>query len=236
MKTTHMVMASLATLLAAGLASAADPKPIARVIAVTEVETEDASGYATWIAKNNEAAKAKLGVEPYMRLYETVFDGKQAGRVRVVTAAASVAEMTKQAMALEGDSAIAQNRDHLRAIRKTGARVLYQAVRFDGPTKNASLYTTMAAVPDEAAYLKALDELRAIFDGNGLSDVKISAYRALAGRTDATHLVSIAAPSMERLAAFLDLAATSPRMADWLARSAKLRTVVTNFMSREITK
>lgn len=237
MKTVRPVLASLVTLLAACFIHAADPKPVARVLAVLDVETDDPSGYAMWLKEYNAIAKAKLNVDPYLRVFQTQFDGAGSGRVRVTTSAANVAELMKNFQALEGDPAIAQNLTHLRAIRKTGARVLYQALRFEGAApKGAHVYTTLAMVNDEAGYLKALDELRSIFDAVGLKDAKISAYRTLAGRTDHTHRISIVCPSGERLAAFLDLAATHPQLNDWLARSAKLRTVVSNVTSRDITK
>ncbi|MBI4623407.1 MAG: hypothetical protein HY736_09360 [Verrucomicrobia bacterium] len=83
---------------------------------------------------------------------------------------------------------------------------------------------------------KALDQLRVIFDASGLKDAKINAYRVLAGRTDHTHRIAISAPSPERLAAFLDLMANNQQLAEWVANSAKYRTVVANSTAREITK
>lgn len=238
MKTPGIVLASLLTLLAACLVQAADlnMKPIARVMSVGEIETDDPTGYATWIAKTNEIAKAKLGVDNYIRVFQSVFDGHGTNRVRVVTSAASVAELTKNALALENDPVAMQNREHLRVIRKQGARVLYQAVRFDGAVMNASVYTTLAVVTDEAGYLKAIDQLRAIYDSLGLKDAKINVYRVMAGRTDHTHRISISLPSPERLAVFIDLAGTNQQVMSWLADSAKYRTVVSNMTAREITK
>jgi hypothetical protein len=236
MKTTRKVWASLLTLLVACLVQAADPKPVARVIAITDVETDDPSGYATWISQYNQVAKAKLGIDQYLRVYESQMDGTRSGRVRAVASASSVAELMKNAVALESDIGIVQNRQHLNQIRKVGARVLYQALRWDGTIKNSSNYNTLANVTDEAGYLKALDQLRTIFDAVGLKDAKIAAYRVIAGRSDHTHRITISTPSPERLAAFLDLAATNPQLNEWLASSAKLRTVVANSTSREITK
>jgi hypothetical protein len=40
----------------------------------------------------------------------------------------------------------------------------------------------------------------------------------------------------QRLAAFLDLVGTNQQLAEWIASSAKYRTVVANSTSREITK
>lgn len=237
MKTTLKVVASIAALFAACLVHAADSKPVARVTTIIDVETDDPSGYATWIAQYNAIAKARLGVENYLRVYQSVFDGVGTGRVRAVVSASNVAELMKNNTTLETDPAILDLNTHLRHIRKMGARVLYQAIRFDGATpKGAANYNTLANVTDEAGYLQALDQLRVIFDTIGLKDVKIGAYRTLVGRTDHTHRITISAPSQERLAAFLDLAASNPKLLDWLAASAKLRTVVRTTTSREISK
>ncbi|MDP3068942.1 MAG: hypothetical protein Q8N18_01580 [Opitutaceae bacterium] len=237
MKTYRLIVASLVTLLAACCLPAADSKPIARVMTLLDVDTEDATGYAVWLKEYNEIAKAKTGTENLLRVFQTVFDGQNSGHVRVSVSASSVAELMKLTNSLEGDPAIVQNREHLRAIRKTGARVLYQALRFDGPSaKGANNYSALVVVADEEAYLKALDELRGIFDGIGLKDVKMAAYRVIAGRNDHSHRVVISTASSDRLAAFLDAMATNSRLADWLARSAKLRTLVSTSTTREITK
>ena len=237
MKSTEKVIASLATLLAACALHAADPKPIARVMTTLDIETDDPTGYATWIAQYNAVAKAKLGLDPYLRVYQSWFDGRGTTRVRIVAAAASVAELTKNNEALENDPAILQIVGHMRPLRKLGARVLYQAVYFDGPApKSAATFTTQANLTDEQAYVAALGQLRSIFDAIGLKDAKIGAYRTLVGRTDHTHRITISLPSTERLSVFLDLMASNPQVAAWLASTAKVRTVVTNFTSREITK
>jgi tagatose-1,6-bisphosphate aldolase non-catalytic subunit AgaZ/GatZ len=115
--------------------------------------------------------------------------------------------------------------------------VLYQGIYTDGPSpKGAHNYSTELNVTDEAAYLQALAQLRTIFDEVGLKDVKISAYRTLAGRTNHSHRVTISTASPERLAAFLDTMATNKKVADWMASTAKIRTVVSSFTAREITK
>lgn len=237
MKSFRSVLASFATLLLACTLHAADVKPIARVMTILDVETEDPTGYATWIKEYNEIAKAKTGVDSLLRVFQTVFDGHKTGHVRVAVSASSVAELTKLTSAVENDSAIIQNREHLRMIRKMGARALYQAVRFEGASpRGAHNYVAFVNVPDEAAYLAALNELRGIFDGAGLKDIKIAAYRTIAGRLDHSHRVTISATSGERLAAFLDAMGTNPKLLDWLARSGKLRTLVSTTTSREITK
>jgi hypothetical protein len=185
MKTIRPLLASLVTLLAVCLAHAADSKPIARVMTILDVETDDPTGYATWLKEYNEIAKGKTGVDHLLRVFQTVFDGRRTGNVRVAVSAASVTELTKVMAAVEADPAIARNVEHLRAIRRMGARALYQAVRFEGASpRGAHNYVTFANVTDEPGYLAALDELRGIFDGAGLKDVKIAAYRTIAGRHD----------------------------------------------------
>ena len=236
MKYPHKVIASVMTLLAACLLQAADSKPVARVISIQDITTDDASGYAAWVSKANEVVKAKLGIDTYQHVYVSSSDGERTGSVRTVTAAESVAALTKNAAALEDDPAIREIRDRLRGIRKFGARVLYQGVRFDGTHKNAYVYTTTAMVSDEAGYLKALDGLRALFDSHGFQDAKINAYRVLAGRTNFSHRVTLSLPSNERLAALLDFVATDGSMAEWLAGAAKFRTVVTSSTAHDITK
>jgi hypothetical protein len=235
MKLAPKLFASILTLLAAGLVQAADTK-VARVIAIQDVETADPTLYAAVVGGSNAVAKAKLGIDTYIHVYVSTFDGEKVNSVRAVTVADSVAAMTKAAAALQNDPDLAETRDHLRAIRKLGARVLYQGIRFDGTYKNSSVYTTTANVSDEAGYLKALDGLRAIYDAHGLQDVKINAYRVLAGRTNHSHRITLSTPSPDRLAALLDFVSTDPSMAEWLASAAKYRTVVANGTSNEITK
>ncbi len=235
MKTTLKVLASVLTL-AACVLHAADPKSPGRVISISEIETDDPNGYAAWAAKTNEVAKAKLNVDGYLRVYVSNFDGEKSNSVRAVIAAESVAAMTKHAAALENDPAMAEIRERYRAIRKVGARVLYQGVRFDGAHKNAHVYTTTAVITDEPGYMKGLEQLRALFDAKGFQDAKINAYRVLAGRTDFTHRVTIACPNADRLSALLDLTASDAQITEWFASVAKMRTVVANSTARDITK
>lgn len=237
MKNIRPALASLVTLFAACCLHAAHSTPVARVISILEIQTEDPAAYTAWIKQYNDAAKAKLNVDNYLRVFETRFDGRATGRLRVVSSAASVAELSKNASEMENDPVMVQNRERLQKLRKMGGRVLYQALRFDGPSpKGAHNYNTLAMVTDEAGYLKAVDQLRTLFDANGLKEAKISVYRVLAGRTDHTHRITISTPSAERLGSFLDLMAGNAQMNEWVASSAKYRTVVSNTTSREITK
>ena len=232
-----MLVASFLTLLAACSLQAADPKPANRVVSILDVQTDDPVGYAVWMKRYNEIAKAKLGVDNYTRIYQSYFDSRPAGYVRVVTSAPTVAELMKNAMTLDADPAILENREHVSFIRKRGARVLYQTVRTDGVSPSgANNYNTLAMISDEASYLKAIDDLRTIFDANGLKDAKFTVMRVLAGRTDHSHRITVNLPSPERLAAFLDFIGTNAQAQGWMASTAKLRTVVATTTSREITR
>lgn len=236
MNTPCKVIASLVTLFAGGLLFAADSKPIARVMVVTDVETEDPTGYAMWVDKINAVAKTKLGADGYVHIYQSNFDGSRTNTVRYVITADSVATLNKNIATMENEPVMLENRDHLKAIRKLGARMLYQCVRFDGTHPSNSVYTTLAVLSDEAAYLSALNQLRAILDGAGLQDAKVNVYRVLAGRTTHTHRISIVLPSPQRLDAFLDFTGTNAKGAEWIASVAKIRTVVSNGTAKEITK
>ena len=234
MKPSCKVIAAALALFASSLLFAAEP--IKRVMAVTDVETDDPTGYAMWVGKINEASKAKLGPDVYVRVYLSDFDGGRTNTVRYVQVADSVSTLMKNIATMQNDPAMLENRDHLRAIRKPAGRTLYQCVRFDGTHSQNSVYTTIAVLADEAAYLGALNGLRAIFDQGGFKDAKINAYRVIAGRTNHSHRISIGLPSPERLAAFLDFAATDAKANEWIASQAKNRTVVANMTAREITK
>lgn len=238
MNSATKLIASLVTLFAVCALHAAGSQTTSRVMSILDIETDDPVGYARWIKEYNEVAKARLGIDTYLRVFQTTHDGRPApSRVRVVTAAPNVAELMKNAQQLEDDPAILKNRRHLDLIRKTGPRVLYQSVRFDGPSvPGAHNYNTLLTLTDEAAYLKAIEQLRAIFDQNGFKDAKLSVYRVLAGRSDHSHRVVISTPNRERLAAFLDFVGTNPQAAEWLTSTAKIRTVVANTTSREITQ
>lgn len=233
MKTTRKVFASLVTLFAACLVHAA---PVARVLAISDVETDDATGYAAWLSQTNAIIKAKLGIDTYYHVYVSAFDGTKTASVRSVTSAESVSAMAKVAAFTASDPAIREITDHNTHIRKLGARLLYQGVRFDGTIKNAYVYSTTVVVTDEAGYLKSLDGLRALFDAKGFKDAKINAYRVLAGRTNFTHRVSIAVASNEQLAALLDFLASDADMSAWRASAAKYRTVVADTTSHDIMK
>lgn len=79
MKKILKLWTSIATLVAACAVYAVDSKPPARVMSLLEVETDDPSGYATWLADYNQIAKARLGIDGYLRVFQSTFDGLATG-------------------------------------------------------------------------------------------------------------------------------------------------------------
>jgi hypothetical protein len=231
------LVAPFATLLSVGvLPAVAQTAPALPVIAIQEVDAADSATYAMWVARNNELVKAKLGIDKFVRVYIGVAAADESGVVLAVRRADSFATLTKNWQAVLADPAFAENRASMDAIRELGSQTLLKALRFDGTNPDAWLLNTQVMVSDEAGYMKALEGLRALYDRNGLNDAKINAYRVVAGRGKYSHLVSINTPSAERLAAVLDTISTAPWMAQWLADTAKYRTVVRNGTYREITR
>jgi hypothetical protein len=236
MKLTRKVLASIVTLLVACLVHAADINPVARVIAITDVETNDPTGYAAWLSQANDIIKAKLGIDTYYKVYVSNIDGVKSGSVRNVVSADSVTAMAKNTDAIASDPALKEIAAHYGAIRKIGSRVLYQCLRFDGTYKGSYVHTTLMNVSDEAGYLKTFDSLRALYDAKGFKDAKINVYRVMVGRTNFTHRVTISLPSNERLVAMLDALAFDAQYMAWLADLAKYRTVVSNTTAHDIMK
>ncbi|MGA2018204.1 MAG: hypothetical protein ABSH26_14750 [Opitutaceae bacterium] len=212
--------------------SSAPQMPVASVQVVT---TEDSSGYATWVAMANEKFKAAGGPDHFTHVYQGVFAGEETGAVFAVRFADSAVALAKDSEAIMKLPERHELMEHLGAIRKLGPSILLQAVHFEGTYDGEWVLVTDAMVKDEAAYIKALGELRALFDSHGLKDIKINAYRVVAGRSNHSHEVVICAPSEERSAAMID-SESSPWMTDWLAGVAGVRTVVHNGIYREISK
>jgi hypothetical protein len=211
---------------------AASQLPVVMVQAVT---TEDPSGYAMWIAKANQSFKAAGGPDSFTHVYQGVVAGDDTGAVFAVRFGDSAVALAKN---LDGLMKLPDRHEilgHLSAIRKLGPSIMMRAVHYEGGYDGEWLYITDAQVKDEAAYVKAMGDLRALFDSNGLKDIKINVFRVIAGRSNHSHEVVISAPSEERNAALMD-AITEPWMADWLAGLAKVRTVVANGIYREISK
>jgi hypothetical protein len=240
MKMTLKHAAALLPLFAACYAAAADdagskPAPQLPVIFVQAVTTEDPSGYATWVAKANEDFKAAGGPDRYTHVYQGVVAGEESGMVFAVRVADSAVAIAKNAEAIMKMPERHEIGDHLAAIRKLGPSFMLQAVYSEGGYEGEWLFITDSQVKDEAAYVKALGELRGLFDGHGLKDIKINVYRVIAGRSNHSHEVVISAPTEERNAAVLD-SMSAPWMRDWLAGLANMRTVVANGIYHEISK
>jgi len=154
--------------------------------------------------------------------------------VFTVRAADSVQTLTRNVDALMALPEMPKYKGDLARIRKLGPAKLLKAVHFEGGYDGAWLVNFDLSVRDEPAFLRAIDELRALYDAHGLKDCRISIYKVIAGRSDFTHLAVIAAPSEARMAVYMDTL-TEPWEADWLAAAAKLRSVVRNGIYKEIT-
>jgi hypothetical protein len=231
-------VAPLLALFAAGIIPAFSQVAAPRLpaIVIQQVTSEDSEVYATLLARNNEIAKEKLGFENYFRIYLGVTAGADTGELFVVTAGDSFATLSKNTTAVFALPELIERRGQLDAVRTLGPQTSWKAVRWGGTHNGAWIYNSWVSVSDEAAYLAAIDELRKVLDGLGFEDCHMNVYRAVAGRSDATHFVSVNTPSAERLAANLDAISNDPAIAKWFISSAKLRTVIRNGTYREITK
>jgi hypothetical protein len=204
-------------------------------LSVQAVTTEDSSGYATWIAKSNEGFKAAGGPENFTHVYEAVVAGDDTGKVFAVRFGNSAVELANNATALMKVAASSEVREHLAAIRKLGAGQMLKAVHYEGGYPGEWLFITDAQVKDEAAYAKALEDLRGLLDSHGMKDAKINLFRVVAGRSNHTHEVVISTPAHERVAALID-ATAEPWFGEWAAGVAANRTVVSNGVFHEISK
>jgi hypothetical protein len=240
MKLTLKHAAALLPLVAACYATAADDAgskaaPQMPVVSVQVVTTEDPSGYATWVAKANQDFKTAGGPDRYTHVYQGVVAGEDTGRVFAVRFGDSAVTLARNSDALMKLPERHEIMEHLGAIRKLGPSLMLKAVYYEGGYDGEWLFITDSQVKDEAAYIKALGELRGLFDSHGLKDIKINLFRVIVGRSAHSHEVVVSAPSEERNAASLD-AMTTPWMADWLAGLVNVRTVVANGTYREISK
>jgi hypothetical protein len=175
------------------------------------------------------------GLDSYIRLYVGESAGKDTGQVFAVIASDSFATMSANDQRTVEEPALIESRSHLNTVRSLGPRVLLKAVRFDGTHAGAWLFNTRIVASDEPGYLNALNDLRKLLDDRGMKDIKINTYRVVAGRDTYTHLVSLNAPSAERLALMMDTMVSDAGIGGWIAGSAKFRTVVNNGTYREIT-
>jgi hypothetical protein len=231
------MLAGVGLLAAAAFQPATPAKPASAtggpVITIQEVETDSPEDYAMWIAKSNKAIYDAFNIENTTKVFLGQAAGEDSGKVFAVQTGESFSKMAANAQAFEKDPGLLKLRAGMNQVRKLGKQTQYKAVRWDGRADSSAVYNTRAVLSDEAAYLKALDGLRTLFDANNLKDVKINCYRVVAGRTDYTHLISLNCPSIDRRAAMMD-ALSEPWAQEWIATVGKNRTVISNGTYREL--
>ncbi len=235
------MLAGVGLLAAAAFQPSTSPaKPTAKqgsvmpVIVIQEIETDSPEDYAMWIAKSNKAIYEAFHIENNTRVFIGQAAGEDSGKVFAVQTAESFSKLAANGQAFEKDPGLLKLRAGMNQVRKLGQQTQYKAVRWEGRADSSAVFNTRVVLSDEAAYLKALDGLRSLFDANDLKDVKINCYRVVAGRTDFTHLVSLNCPSIERRATLMD-AILEPWAQEWITSVGKNRTVVANGTYRELS-
>jgi hypothetical protein len=211
----------------------ADPIP---ALTVQEVSTKDPEAYVAMIAKINALAKARIGVERYRHVWVGDFAGESSHALFVVSSFASAADVYQTQEKLKRYPEMEVLLEQLKGTRHLGSNVLYKTVRNDGVYEGGAVFNTSINCTDEAAYLKELDGLKAIFDANGFKDAKINLYREVAGRTSATHLVVISLPTTVRVGELLDALSDKDLLKDWYISAARFRTTLGNGTFHEIAK
>lgn len=211
----------------------ADTQP---AMVVQVVQTDDSDGYVAAITKVNALIKARAGIEKLRHVWVGDLAGENSHVTFAVSeypsAAAISATMDKLKEYPEMDALMTQ----LKGLRHLGPSYLYKAVRYEGAYEGGAVFNTSIKCTDEAAYLKALDGLKAILVANGFKEVKVNLWRVMSGRSESTHLVVIALPSQARVGELLDSLSDKNLLADWYVGAAKLRTTVNNGTYKEITK
>ena len=211
----------------------ADTKP---ALVVQVVQTDDSDAYVAAMTKVNALVKARTGIEKLRHVWLGDFAGDSSHGIFVVSefpsAAAIYTTQDKLKNYPEMDALLAR----LKGMRHLGPSFLYKAVRYEGNYEGGAVFNTSIKCTDEAAYLKALDGLKAILVANGFQDAKVNLWRIVSGRSEATHLVVIALPSQARVGELWDSLADKDLLADWNVGAAKLRTTLHNGSYNEITK
>jgi hypothetical protein len=211
----------------------ADPKP---ALVVQVVQTDDTDAYVAAITKMNEVIKAKTGVERLRHVWVGDLAGDQSHEIFVVSNYPSAAVVGQIADKLASDPDVQALLAQMKSMRHLGPSFLYKSVRNEGLYEGGAVFNTTITCTDEAAYVKALDDLKAIFDANGFKDVKVNLWRIAAGRDASTHLVVLALPSRARVGEFIDAIWDQALLKDWNVGAAKIRTTVRNGTYYEITK
>jgi hypothetical protein len=206
-------------------------------LVVQMVQTDDPDAYVAALAGINARIKAVSGIDTLRRTWTGDFAGDNSHAIAVVSQFESAASVSALGAKMQADPELKQMVAELKGIRKLGPSWLYKAARYEGDYPGGAVFNTSVAVKDEAAYLKLLDDLKAIFDANGFKDAKVNLWRIVSGRSgDATHLAVIAFPSQQRVGELLDTIWDKGIMKDWNAAAAKVRTSLGNGSYHEITK
>ncbi len=212
---------------------AADSKP---AMVVQSVQTEDVNAYVAALAKMNARIKTVAGIDTLRHTWVGDQAGESSHGIFVVSSFESAAAAASVTDKIEQDIEIKALREQLKSIRKLGPSWLYKALRNDGIYPGGAVFNTSINCSDEDAYIKALDDLKTIFDNAGFKDAKLNLYRIVAGRSESTHLVVISLPSKVRVGELMDAIVDKPIMKDWNVAAAKIRTTVRNGTYYEITK
>lgn len=203
---------------------------------VQSVSTDDPDAYVAMITKINAAIKARTGLETLRHVWVGDFAGESSHGLFVVSSFASAQAEAEFTAKMKDDADTTALLAQLKGMRHLGSSRLYKAVRSEGIHDGGAVFNTYITCSDEAAYAKALDGLKAIFDANGFKDAKVNLWRVVAGRQDATHIVIISLPSRERVAELIDTLWDKALLKDWNVAAAKLRTSLGNGTFHEITK
>jgi uncharacterized protein (DUF1330 family) len=208
----------------------------APALVVQVVQTDDSDAYVQAITKVNALVKARTGIEKLRHVWMGDFAGENSHGIFVVSefpsAAAIYTTQDKLKDYPEMDALLVQ----LKGLRHLGPSYLYKAVRYEGNYEGGAVFNTSIKCTDEAAYLKALDGLKAILVANGFKDAKVNLWRIASGMTESTHLVVIAFPTQTRVGELWDSLTDKNLLADWYVGAAKVRTALQNGSYKEITK
>lgn len=231
MKTKLKCLLSALFLTAVGLMEASP------VLVVQVVQTDRPDDYVAALGKINARIKVVTGIDTLNRTWTGDFAGAESHGLAFVSLFESAAAVSMVGDKLRADPEFTKLVGELKAIRKLGPSWLYKAARYEGNYPGGAAFNTAVAVKDEAAYLKLLDDLKALFDANGFKDAKLNLWRIVSGRSgEATHMVELAMPSQVRVGELLDTIWDTALMQDWNAAAAKVRIALNNGSYHEITK
>ena len=207
------------------------------VLTVQIVQTDEPDAYVAALAKINARIKALTDIETLNRTWTGDFAGGESHAIAFVSQFESAAAVSTIGDKLRADPEFMRLVGGLNGMRKLGPAWLYKAARYEGNYPGGAAFNSAVAVKDEAAYLKLLDELKALFDANGFKDAKLNLWRIVSGRNgQATHLVEVAFPSQVRVGEMLDAIWDKDLMKDWNVAAANVRTPLTSGSYHEITK